>query len=99
MAKLIWSPTALTDLAALADYIGRDSEHYARLFVQRIVSAVETLASFPEAGRIVPEYGRRDLRELLFHNYRIVYRIKQNEVQVVAIVHGARLLPDVEQEE
>jgi len=99
VAKLVWSPAALADLEALGGYIGRDSEHYARLFVQRIVSAVETLAVFPEAGRIVPEYGRRDLRELLFQNYRIVYRIKQDEIQVAAVVHGARLLPDVEQEE
>ena len=43
----------------------------------------------------VAEYERRDLRELLFQNYRIVYRIKGSEVQIAAVVHGARLLPDV----
>ena len=59
------------------DNIGRDSEHYAKLFTQRIFSAAEMLALFPESGRIVPEYDRRDLCELLFQNYRIVYASKE----------------------
>ena len=99
MAEVVWSPRSLADLGAIADYIGLDSEHYARLFVERVVAAVEMLAVFPEAGRVVPEYERHDLRELLFLNYRIVYRIKGNEVQIAAVVHGARLLPDVEDED
>ncbi len=53
------------------------------------------LALFPESGRVVPEYDRRDLRELLFQNYRIVYRIKGNQVQIAAVVHGARLLSEI----
>ena len=95
MAQLVWSPSALASLADICEYISRDSEYYARLFAQRIFSAAEMLALFPESGRVVPEYDRRDLRELLFQNYRIVYRIKGNEVQIAAVVHGARLLPDI----
>ena len=95
MAQLVWSPSALTSLAEVCEYISRDSDHYARLFAQRIFAAVETLTLFPESGRVVPEYDRRDVRELLFQNYRIVYRIKGNEVQIAAVVHGARLLPDI----
>jgi len=53
------------------------------------------LALFPESGRIVPEYGRGDLRELLFQDYRIVNRVKENEVQIAAVVHGARLLSNI----
>ena len=89
----------MTSLADICEYISRDSEYYAKLFAQRIFSAAEMLALFPESGRVVPEYDRRDLRELLFQNYRIVYRIKGNEVQIAAVVHGARLLPDVWDEE
>jgi toxin ParE1/3/4 len=95
VAQLVWSPSALTSLAEVCEYISRDSEHYAKLFAQRIFSAAEMLALFPESGRVVPEYDRRDLRELLFQNYRIVYRIKSDEVQIAAVVHGARLLPDI----
>jgi len=99
VAQLVWSPSALVDLADICSYIGRDSEYYARLFAQRVVAAVEMLVQFPEAGRIVPEFGLRDLRELLFQKYRIVYRVKQDEVQIVAVVHGARLLSDIEEPE
>jgi toxin ParE1/3/4 len=95
VAQLVWSPAALADLTEICNYIGRDSEHYARLFAQRIFSAVETLTLFPDAGRTVPEYERRDLRELLFQNYRIVYRVKEDEVQIAAVVHGSRLLSNV----
>jgi toxin ParE1/3/4 len=98
VAQLVWSPSALTSLAEVCDYISRDSEHYAKLFAQCIFSAAEMLALFPESGRVVPEYDRRDLRELLFQNYRIVYRIKGDEVQIAAVVHGARLLPDIRDE-
>jgi len=95
VAQLVWSPSALASLAETCEYIGRDSEYYAKLFAQRIFSAAEMLVLFPESGRVVPEYDRPDLRELLFQNYRIVYRIKGNQVQIAAVVHGARLLPDI----
>ena len=95
MAQLVWSPSALASLAEICEYIGRDSEYYAKLFAQRIFSAAEMLALFPESGRVVPEYERRDLRELLFQNYRIVYRVRGDQVQIAAVVHGARLLSEI----
>jgi plasmid stabilization system protein ParE len=95
VAELIWSPRATADLAELGEYIGRDSDHYARLFIQRIISAVENLTQFPELGRVVPEYRRPELRELLFQNYRIVYRHLAATIEIVAVVHSARRLPDI----
>jgi len=99
VAQLVWSPSALANLTEVCAYIGRDSEHYASLFAQRIIAAVETLALFPESGRVVPEYRRHDLRELLFQNYRIVYRVKGDKVEDAAVVHGARLLPGLEEDD
>ena len=96
MAKLSWSPKATVDLEESCEYISRDSEHYAKLFAQKIVALVETIAEFPMAGRIVPEYQRDNLRERIFQNYRIVYRVKPEVVEIVAIVHGARLLLELE---
>jgi plasmid stabilization system protein ParE len=89
-----WSPSSLADLGAIAEFISRDSPHYASLFVQAIVKHVETLAEFPRSGRMVPEYGKEDLREFLYESYRIVYRIRGSGVEVAAVVHAARLLPD-----
>ena len=92
MVELIWSPCAAQDLEKICRYISTDSSHYARLFAQRINSLIEDIPYFPHAGREVPEYRRKDIRERFFQNYRIVYRIKPQLIEVVAIVHGARLL-------
>jgi toxin ParE1/3/4 len=89
-----WSPSSLADLEAIAEFISRDSPHYASLFVQAVVKHVEKLAEFPRSGRMVPEYGKENLREFLYESYRIVYRIRGSGIEVAAIVHGARLLPD-----
>ena len=95
MVKLIWSSEAADDLEEICEYISKDSEYYARLFAQRIILLVERIADFPMAGRIVPEYQWNDLRERVFQNYRIVYRIKPDAVEIVTIVHVARLFPRV----
>ena len=96
MAKLIWSPEATANLEDICEYISKDSEHYAKLFVQRVVALVEAIAEFPMAGRTVPEYQREELRERIFQSYRIVYRVKPEVVELAAIVHGARLLRGLE---
>jgi len=93
MAKLIWSPRALDDLDSACEYIARDSEKYACLFAERVVALIETIPQHPLLGAAVPEYNREDLRERLFQNYRIVYRVSPDRVEVVSITHGARLLP------
>jgi plasmid stabilization system protein ParE len=49
-------------------------------------------AEFPEMGRIVPEYKNPSLREKILGDYRIVYRLKENSIEIVIIVHGSRLL-------
>jgi len=91
MAQVSWSPPSLPDLA---EFIARDSTRYASLFVQSIIAHVEKLSEFPRSGRVVPEYGREELREFTFENYRIVYRVLGELIEVAAVVHGARLLPE-----
>lgn len=92
MVRIIWSPDAAADLEAICEYIAKDSEYYARVFAQGVINAIERLLIFPESGRIVPEYNRKDLCEIIFQNYRIVYRIKSDAVEIVTITHGARLM-------
>jgi len=93
MAQVSWSPSSLLDLDSIAEFIARDSAHYASLFVQSIVAQVEKLSEFPRSGRVVPEYGREELREFIFENYRIVYRVRGELIEVAAVVHGAKQLP------
>lgn len=87
-----WSPKAASHLEQICEYIAIDSETYARIFAKKVLSLVESIALFPEAGRIVPEYNDPKLRERICGNYRIVYRLKNDEVEIAAICHGSRLL-------
>jgi toxin ParE1/3/4 len=93
MAKLIWSPAALSDLDSACDYIARDSKKYAYLFAERIIRLAETIARSPLLGTVVAEYGRPDVRERLFQNYRVIYRVLDGAVEIITIVHATRLLP------
>jgi addiction module RelE/StbE family toxin len=92
MARIVWSPDAAADLEEICNYIAENSELYARVFAQGIINAIERLQIFPMSGRIVPEYNQKDLREIIFQNYRIVYRIRSDDVEIVTIMHGARLM-------
>lgn len=94
MARIVWSPRARQDLRDIFEYIARDSEKYAALIVQQAFSLVERLPDQPQAGSIVPEYNRNDLRERLLHNFRVIYRLGEASIEVVSIVHGARILPE-----
>ena len=66
MAEVRWSLTASYDLEELESFIARDSALYAVSFIDLIVKSVEQLQKNPELGRVVPEFARADLRELLF---------------------------------
>jgi addiction module RelE/StbE family toxin len=90
--RLIWSPQAVEDVEAIRSYVARDSEHYASLLVERIVAAVDRLEAFPLSGRVVPEIGDESLREIVYRNYRIVYRVKPEAVEIITVFHAARLL-------
>ena len=91
MARIRSTLQAADDLDTIAAYIADDSPHYARLFVLKIISAVERLEQFPEIGRIVPECNDPAVRELLLGNYRVVYRLKDGSAEVLTVYHSARL--------
>lgn len=88
--KVEWTEPALLDLESIRDYIRKDSEHYATRFVERIIETVEILQKFPEVGRSVPEAEEENIRELLFHNYRIIYRVETGRILVLIVIHGVR---------
>jgi addiction module RelE/StbE family toxin len=91
--RVIWSPQALHDLESVRDYIAQDSSTYATLVVQRIVASVERLASFPESGRVVPELQRADVREVVHRPFRVVYRVRQDTVEIATVFRASRLFP------
>ncbi len=92
MGEVRWTSQAADDLEAIADFIAHDSPHYASLFVIDVLASVERLETFPQSGRIVPEANDPVLREIILGNYRIVYRVKPQVVEILTVYHGARLL-------
>jgi len=93
VTEVRWTPQAADDLQAIHDFIARDSLRYARAEIERILAAVDQLELFPESGRIVPEYRREDVRELIERPYRIVYRTHQEAVVVLMVFRASRLIP------
>ena len=88
--RIRWAPGAITDLEDICDFISRDSEYYAAHFAQRILSVVESIPDFPLSGRIVPEYEEDNIREKIYKNYRMVYRLKNGFVEIAAICNSAK---------
>ncbi len=88
--KLIWTEPAVNDLQAIFDFISKDSEYYACVFIGEIIGSVEKLTDFPEIGRIVPEYQQNDIREIIVENYRVIYQLEQNRILILTVAHGRR---------
>lgn len=92
MVEIIWTRNALDDVDNCAEYIAIDSEQYAKLFVARVLQKVKILASNSMAGRVVPELNKSNIRELIFGNYRIIYKIDAKKVYILSVYHSARIL-------
>ena len=96
MATVTWTIQAIEDLDAICLFIARDAIRPAEMFAERVFRAAEQLGHFPLSGRAVPEIGSPDIREVFVGNYRLIYRVaSHDEVEVLTIHHGARLLGDL----
>jgi toxin ParE1/3/4 len=93
--KVVWSPEAIEDVDSIGEYIGRDSEFYARAVTTKIIEMGRNIERFPRVGRIVPELGEESIRERFVYSYRVVYQVQRTRILVVAVIHGARLIEDV----
>jgi len=91
--RIVWSPLAVGRAAEIAEYISRDNPTAAEKWIDSIFSKVEQLKSFPESARIVPEINSKDFRELIYGNYRIIYRVEKTQVSILTIRHGKQILP------
>jgi len=91
--NIIWSPLALDRVSEIAGYIAQDKPSAAEKWVKAIFSKIEQLEVSPELGRIVPEIGNSQFRELIYYNYRIIYRIEKTQISILTVRHGRQILP------
>ena len=92
--KVHWTINAISHLGNIYEYIGLNSPTYAKRTVDKITRRSEQIADQPYSWRKVPEYDAKDIRELIEKPYRIIYRIKPDQIDVVAVIHGAQLMSD-----
>lgn len=85
-----WTNTAQAHLDGIYRYIAQDSPEYARRMVDRLTRRSQQISEQPLSGRRVPEYDLDQIREVIEWPYRIIYHIKSDQIDVIAVLHGSR---------
>jgi plasmid stabilization system protein ParE len=88
--KVLWTDSAVAQLQAIHDYVAQTSPDYAVRIIDRLTRRSIQIAAFPNSGRMVPEFERNEIREVIEGRYRIIYLVEATQVQVLAVIHGAR---------
>ncbi|MDP2904018.1 MAG: type II toxin-antitoxin system RelE/ParE family toxin [Methylovulum sp.] len=91
-----WSPEAIEDLGSIVGYIAKDSRFYAKAVANKILAVAKEIPEHPYIGRIVPEIGDKQIRERFVYSYRLVYKVNEGNILIIAIIHGKRLLENLE---
>jgi len=90
--KVIWSKEALSQLIEIEHFISRDNPESAIKFVDRIIDRGENIKDFPFKGRVVPEFSSDLIREIFEKTYRIVYRITDDQIEILTVFEGHQLM-------
>lgn len=92
--KIKWTTRSLDNLHDIYEFIAKDSKRYAQIQIEDVQNAALNLTSFPLMGRIVPEFPHLPYREILVGNYRVIYRLEEEQglVIIMAVAHGRQLL-------
>ncbi len=95
---VLWTTSAAMDLEGVIDFIAQGDPATAYRILSEIHLKADSLAHFPERGRIVPELQAQAVlfyRELLHKSWRIIYRIEADTVYVLALLDARRNVEDL----
>ncbi len=93
-SRIFWTRQSREDLRAVRAHIARDAPATAAAYVRKLRGAVGRLEQFPLSGEVVPEIGREELREVLQGNYRIIYRVSDRRIDILAVFHSSRIFDE-----
>lgn len=96
--KVEWTRAASLDLLNIIDYISEDRTDAAMSIFNEIRSKCQTLNQSPKRGRVVPElkeYGISSYHEIMVKPWRIIYRISDNKIYVLAVIDSRRNIEDI----
>jgi plasmid stabilization system protein ParE len=88
--RVVWTASARQDLDGIIAFIAEDSLAAAGMILDVVLSTAGSLGELSERGRLVPELANSSIREVFVYSYRLMYRIMEDEVQILTIVYGAR---------
>jgi toxin ParE1/3/4 len=91
--RVHWTDTAVDHLLAIHAYLARSSTQYAQRVIDRLTRRSQQIADFPLSGRIVPDFEMGQIREVIEGPFRIIYYIKPDQIDVLAVIHGAQQTP------
>jgi toxin ParE1/3/4 len=91
--RVAWTDRGKARLRQIRAYIAKDQPLNADHFVDRLTRRVEQLAEHPRSGKIVEQYQRDDLRELIESSYRIIYLILEDRIDILTVRDSRRVLP------
>lgn len=87
--KVHWTDNAEGHLDAIHDYIARNSQEYAKIIVDKLTRRSQQISAFPLSGRVVPGFDIEQIREVIEEPYRIIYYVKPDQIDILAVIHGA----------
>ncbi|MEX1212443.1 MAG: type II toxin-antitoxin system RelE/ParE family toxin [Balneolaceae bacterium] len=92
--EVILTDHFLSRVEECADRIAFDHVPTALAWTEGVFDYCEQLRVHPESGRMVPEFGRPEIRELIHGNYRLVHELKVNQIDMLTIWHTSQMTPD-----
>jgi len=91
--KIVWSPLAINRASDTAAYIAQDRPEAALAWLDGLFASTDRLERFPNSGRIVPEIGRPEYREIVYRKaYRVIYRVEGATVAILTVRNFAEEL-------
>jgi toxin ParE1/3/4 len=91
--NVFWTPDAKRRLREIEAHIAKDSPSAAREITVRLIRRSLELEQPPLLGKRLPQYADADLRELLERPYRLIYRVRQDRIEILTVMHYRQLLP------
>ena len=88
--RVAWSVEARRTLEEILEFIHRDSPEGAQRVLEQALAAAGSLSTLAERGRVVPETAQPSIREIFVYRYRLMYRVSDELVEILAFIHGAR---------
>jgi plasmid stabilization system protein ParE len=91
--KIIWSPLSIERMEEISDYIASDNPSAANKWIDNVFAKADLLKRNPEIGIIVPELQIIDIHEIIYGNYRIIYRYDNKQISILTVKHFKQILP------